>query len=717
MSENLKYISGGLLGDFIYQLSVIKENYLLSGKKGELFLVDKIKNSSCWKFGVEKAYNDLKDIVLNQDYISSFEIYNNIDDINDYINLSSWYDSSLLFKTNFYEIFKKEYDVEWGSHKWLDLPKNEKYKDYVLISTSEKSERYNHFFDFNILYAYNKKIYYATTNIKEYEIFKIKSNCNFELLLFDNLIDFWIAINSCYLFVSMFSSFLCLSNALHKNTIALLPDNDDLFMFRNIPNLKWYVNDFEHNLHNTPLLYNIYLKIQNDSEFKFIYIKDENKLKIATIRNFNAKVRILDHNKILIYSTIIKLNDVTWYAFDKNIYDTNEFIIIEIKDMNDSLIIEKQLILQNNKKNMNDLIIEDITLQNNIKEFFEFSYEKNNNRLHIYCSKKIDVIVSIFDDINYKHYTTITNFNNNKFWYSTTKILNNIKIEIKDLKGNLILEKYMTLQLPKSKILKLKPNLGLGDLLIFLSYIKQHYDEYDKFQIVFDYDKILFWRNNSESIKKFTKDIVDLWFNDPKIEILDHLEEFNYAGQIENYNNTLNEYFRPVKLTNIFDDPYICIGTKIRVERYDNYLSFKDKFLEALSFLSKKYKIVIMGTTNNTTEEMIKAGEGQFLIYEDLINNIDKNNIIDLTRVEILHDNNIGDFYKDAMILKNSEFTTFIGGGGFHLIAMSYAKKVIGFRSYGSKDTDNYLSGKLIDDEKLFLTNDIDLYIEKLKNN
>ena len=34
------YISGGLLGDFFHQLSIINENYIKTNKKGILYIAD-----------------------------------------------------------------------------------------------------------------------------------------------------------------------------------------------------------------------------------------------------------------------------------------------------------------------------------------------------------------------------------------------------------------------------------------------------------------------------------------------------------------------------------------------------------------------------------------------------------------------------------------------------------------------------------------------------
>lgn len=244
---NIKYLAGGLLGDFIHQLSVIKENYLKTGKRGDVYLLhisnivpngEPLWSWESWNYGVVKAYEDLKEIISYQDYISSFQIYKQ-ENFENYIHLS-----------NFYEIYKDTYNVEWGSHKWLELPVKENYENYIFISASKK--RYNYYFDFNSLKKYNKEIFFITTNINEYNYFKENSKCDFDLILFDNLMDYWIAINSCFLFVSNLSSFLSVALSLQKNNIALLPDEnlqDDIVHFpRNLINSMWYKNEKENNL-------------------------------------------------------------------------------------------------------------------------------------------------------------------------------------------------------------------------------------------------------------------------------------------------------------------------------------------------------------------------------------------------------------------------------------------------------------------------------------
>ena len=72
--SNISYLSGGLLGDFIFQLSVINENYIDSGKKGILYLSNK---GEAFRNNIEDTFKDIYNIIKNQEYILDFKIFNN----------------------------------------------------------------------------------------------------------------------------------------------------------------------------------------------------------------------------------------------------------------------------------------------------------------------------------------------------------------------------------------------------------------------------------------------------------------------------------------------------------------------------------------------------------------------------------------------------------------------------------------------------------------
>ena len=93
------YISGGLLGDFVHQLSTINENFLRSGRKGILYMAN---IGDAFRFGLSRTYEDMVPIVSKQIYIKTYAIYNN--ERYD-VNLSDWRHSKLLYKTSWDKLF------------------------------------------------------------------------------------------------------------------------------------------------------------------------------------------------------------------------------------------------------------------------------------------------------------------------------------------------------------------------------------------------------------------------------------------------------------------------------------------------------------------------------------------------------------------------------------------------------------------------------------
>ena len=212
--QTINYISCGLLGDFIHQLSIINEKFIETGRKGNLFITD-LNNNEKFRFGVETAFKDTYDLINIQLYINNYSIYNGekID-----INLSEWRNSPLLFHVNWHLIFKDFYNVEWGTHPWLILPKNDIWKDKIIINCPD----YKSIGNINYKELYNKygtNIIFISFNNNDYIRFIIESNINVEYYCPLTLYDFIIAINSCKLFLGSLSAPLAFAYAVNKDNI------------------------------------------------------------------------------------------------------------------------------------------------------------------------------------------------------------------------------------------------------------------------------------------------------------------------------------------------------------------------------------------------------------------------------------------------------------------------------------------------------------------
>jgi hypothetical protein len=217
----INYISGGLLGDFIHQLSIVNEIFIETGRKGNLYISNIVGDR--FRFGVEKAYQDTYQMIHEQNYINEYKIYSS-EKIN--INLSQWRHSHLLYRTNWQNVFKFMYGVEWGNNPWLILPKNDIWKDKIIINYTliRKIDSIN----IEELYKkYGKKIIFMGFNIDGYEDLKQK-NIFIDYYSPNSLYDFAVAINSCELFIGGLSSPLAFAFALHKTTMIGYNTTDNI---------------------------------------------------------------------------------------------------------------------------------------------------------------------------------------------------------------------------------------------------------------------------------------------------------------------------------------------------------------------------------------------------------------------------------------------------------------------------------------------------------
>jgi len=222
-TEVIIYISGGLLGDFFHQLSIIKENYINTGKKGILYLsnVERFRND------LATVYKDTYEIIILQEYILKYEIHNN-QHFN--INLSSWRQNKYLWSRQIIYTFKDEYGIDFGKHKWLtNIENNIEWNDKIIINTTS----YRFPDDPKHLAFYNKlfnemphdKIIFVSAIEEEYINFMNKTNLKINYYKPASLMDLCIVINSCKLFLGSLSSPMSIATALHKKCIYPISTN------------------------------------------------------------------------------------------------------------------------------------------------------------------------------------------------------------------------------------------------------------------------------------------------------------------------------------------------------------------------------------------------------------------------------------------------------------------------------------------------------------
>ena len=255
---DIKYLAGGKFGDFIQSLSVVNEHFIQTGRKGTIYLSDTAGDT--FADGFMNTYHDTYNILKSQHYIKNYLVYSNETyDINltswrayDGVQLSIWYYGSEDIYCNWYNRFKKTFNVEWGTHKWLHVGINQEWNTKIIINTTEFRWPTN--VDFNLLHTlYSKDLIFVGSNENEYNFFKFKTNLDIDYCQPKSFEELCTVINSCKLFIGSQSGPLSVANALHKDRlIGLSPIPDEIYLGKNYfvdkldeiwPNIKFSMSE------------------------------------------------------------------------------------------------------------------------------------------------------------------------------------------------------------------------------------------------------------------------------------------------------------------------------------------------------------------------------------------------------------------------------------------------------------------------------------------
>ena len=209
----ITYLSSGMLGDFIHQLSIVNENYRRSGRKGIIYMTERFEY---FGWGLARTYEDIKPFLLTQNYIYDLRIH---DGCSCDINLSIWRQDPNLF--SWHTIFRRHYDVPWSDTPWFCTQGMTKYKNTVFISTSAK--RYlNEFNYIKLINILGPDVRFLTSEKSNYDHFISLTGITIPLVLASSFTEMVDAIQGCALFVSTLSAPLAIADALHKKRLALI---------------------------------------------------------------------------------------------------------------------------------------------------------------------------------------------------------------------------------------------------------------------------------------------------------------------------------------------------------------------------------------------------------------------------------------------------------------------------------------------------------------
>lgn len=205
------YVSGGKLGDFIQQLSIVYERFLIDRQPAILYISER---GDTFRFGLQKAYEDLLPIVSKQPYIKEFKIHQGepFD-----VDLSSWRKHTTRNPLHDYVTWmKQEYDVEWGKHKWIwNIPTDPTWKDKIVINTTHY--RFPETFPWKLQFrrTHPNQLWFVSFGAVDYQNFITKTGLKVRFHKPKSIYDFCVIINSCQLFIGSLSAPLSIAFSLH----------------------------------------------------------------------------------------------------------------------------------------------------------------------------------------------------------------------------------------------------------------------------------------------------------------------------------------------------------------------------------------------------------------------------------------------------------------------------------------------------------------------
>jgi hypothetical protein len=216
-NKTLNMISGGKLGDFIHQLYIPAIIYNIYNIKTNLYISE---IGDHFSFGLENTFNELHDIISEQEYINTFEIYNN-QNIN--FDLSFWRNQNpqLCWTEKLLSIYLQSANFNIRNFQIIKNVKNiKKYNNSLIINRSLDHRRHSaNDLYIKYIHEYGKEnSFFIYTDVNQYVNFPHKNLV--QPLYIDNIQDLFKIINSCSLFCGNLSAPMAIAYALMKNIVC-----------------------------------------------------------------------------------------------------------------------------------------------------------------------------------------------------------------------------------------------------------------------------------------------------------------------------------------------------------------------------------------------------------------------------------------------------------------------------------------------------------------
>ena len=244
----INFMAGGMMGDFIQSLYALKNICEQKNDKANLYIAN---DGDIWKYGLQKAFDDLKTLINSQPYINKFNILpSNFNET--FINLNDWrkivaitHSQTGGYNKCWSEVLSECYNFNiTNEYQWLFSSKNNISNNKIVIHRSV--HRHNNEFPWQkIINQLQVKALFLTSNLIEWDKFSFKSP-NIQLCQVSSISEMTEIIGSCKMFIGNQSAPFSIASALDIPRLVELDYDPAKFYMDEIKysnNISWFLNN------------------------------------------------------------------------------------------------------------------------------------------------------------------------------------------------------------------------------------------------------------------------------------------------------------------------------------------------------------------------------------------------------------------------------------------------------------------------------------------
>jgi len=268
--------------------------------------------------------------------------------------------------------------------------------------------------------------------------------------------------------------------------------------------------------------------------------------------------------------------------------------------------------------------------------------------------------------------------------------------------------------------------LGIGTLIYIKAMLDNEKHKYNKIYVSPRQALLTVIHPGSKEWKDFTDSLIHLFFNEPPYEITNnqHYPPMDVPDAMRNgfpcVVPDLKEYLCKGTLPDgLIENEFIVMSTKVRWF-YKNFYkkAINQGLWKHIADISNKYKLVIMGEREvGINKEYIRYQDHVYSIYNDIIKNIPRENIIDITIPEYgISSPSLSRLQNDCYIMSKSRCSITLGIGGNFCMSTAVSK-TIGLDD--PADPDPVVKALYIEknpSDRIKISRNIDIFLKEIDN-